>query len=78
MSDQDKIASIVDSAVTYAAFDFKGAISQLAFDTLKRLAREYYGTFDDWVVFGDPLAPAHEAAAKAAGLPSLITGQVVK
>ena len=78
MSENDQIASIVDGAVTYATFDFSGAMSQLVFDTLKRLSREYYATFDDWVLFGDPSAPAHEAAAKAAGLPSLITGQVSK
>lgn len=43
--------------------------------TTERLIRAYYKTWEDWLIDGPDFAAAHEAAAKAAGMPSLIAGE---
>jgi len=43
-----------------------------------KLMRDYYKTYETWLIDGPDFAPAHEAAARRARLPSLITGEKPK
>ena len=48
-------------------------ITKMIENAVDKLARNYYRTFYEYLIGGERFAPAHEAAARAAGLPSLIT-----
>jgi hypothetical protein len=58
-----------------ALADFSARFSEWLTVTTERLMRAYYKTYEDWLIDGPDFAAAHEAAAKAVGLPSLITGK---
>ena len=61
--------------VTDDMIEFGHELSKRLDALYEQLVRDYYKTYETWLIDGPDFAPAHEAAAKRARLPSLITGK---
>jgi hypothetical protein len=64
--------------VTDDMIEFGHELSKRLDALYEQLVRDYYKTYETWLIDGPDFAPAHEAAARRARLPSLITGEKAK
>lgn len=70
MTDEDQIQGLLDDDLSTPAGIL--TINGIIVDHMSKLARDWARTANDYFLYGNDFAPAHEAAAKAAGLPSQV------